>query len=90
MIKSLTCAKTGPVDKVPADFVEKLEWLLRFGQPRLSFITDGWHANIKMHVGAVGAEFTIKSDFNHQSPIAALDVCIERMLDALVLLNRKE
>lgn len=75
------------VERVPAGLEERLEWLTRFGKPRVRFDVDGWSAHIDMHVANAGAEFKVRSEFNMDTPSAALDQCITRMLETLAKYN---
>lgn len=87
-MNSLVAASIGTVGQVPSGLEEKLQWLRRFGQPRLTFHTDGWCGTIDMHVAAVGAEFTVRSEFKHATPTEAIDTCIQRMLESLALIAK--
>lgn len=82
----LVAAKVGTTERVPTDFVGKLQWLRRFGKPRLSMANRGWHASIEMNTNATGTSFDVKSEFGHDDPTIALDQMIERMLAALASL----
>jgi hypothetical protein len=84
----LTASKSGTTEHVPAGFEDKLVWLTKFGNPGVSMLRNGWHAQIEMHVGAVGASFTIRSEFDHANPLAALDVLIHRMLESLSQISK--
>lgn len=75
------------VERVPAGLEERLEWLTRFGKPRVCFDGKGWSAHMEMHVANAGAEFTVRSEFNMDTPSAALDQCITRMLETLAKYN---
>lgn len=75
----------GIVESVPADLLDKLTWLTRFGNPRLAWMDDGWHASINLQVAAVGARFDVKTEFDLATPAAAIDQLIERMLAALAM-----
>lgn len=85
----LTRAQGGTVDRVPAGLSERLQWLRRYGQPRLHFMSDGWHARIEMNTNTTGAEFQVKSEFSHATPDAAVAVLIERMLHALAAATKE-
>lgn len=62
--------------------------LCRYGEPRLSRMSDGWYANIGMHVASEGAEFSVKTDFDHATPREAIEVLIKRVRSTLTDLNR--
>lgn len=83
----LTTAKSGTVGATPAGFEERLEWLCRFGKPRISRVSDGWFASIDMNTNTTGAEFKVTSDLGHATPSAALNIMIQRMLETLVKLG---
>ena len=85
--KEIRAAQDGRVEHVPAGFEEKLVWLCRFGTPRVSRHKGGWRCGIEMHVSAVGAQFEIGSEFNHGSPGEAIEVLIQRMLEALATIR---
>lgn len=86
-MNGLVASKGGATERVPAGFEEKLVWLCRFGQPAVRNMGDGWFAKVEMHVSAQGASFDIKSDFSMQTPAAAVEQLIERMLEALARLT---
>lgn len=77
----------GTLEQVPASLSERLEWLCRFGLPRVSRLEQGWYAVIAMNTTAIGASFDVKSDFSHKSPDAAVAQLIERMLAALAAIQ---
>lgn len=71
---------------VPAVSLSLEELLLQMqahGQPRVSLISNGWFCAIDMYVGAEGAEFAVKSEFNFDTPTAAAQQCMERLRAAL-------
>lgn len=69
---------------VPAGLGEKLIWLRKFGKPRVGIYgTSDWHANIEMNTNSTGAAFEIRSEYKHQTPEAAVDQLIERILATL-------
>lgn len=86
----LVAAKFGATEKTPAGFEDKLQWLRKFGKPRVSYPGNGWYASIEMHVSAQGATFKIDSDMRMDSPSAAVDQLISRMLEALARLTTPE
>ena len=74
----------------PAGLEGKLEWLRGFGHPRLSTLNGtGWFCVIEMHVSAVGSTFKVESDHKCETPSAAVDQLIERMLSALAQMGGK-
>jgi hypothetical protein len=86
-VNSLVAAKSGASEKTPAGFEDKLIWLCKFGQPRVSNTGNGWYASIEMHVSAQGAKFEIRSEFGCATPSVAADMLIQRMLEALARLS---
>lgn len=85
----IAALRRADVGIVPASLEEKLVWLTRFGQPVLRNMGSGWYAGIEMHVSSKGATFKVDSDFKHETPVSAIDQCIERMLQTLVDLGAK-
>jgi len=86
-VSALTSALPGKVESVPAGFEEKLVWLCRFGQPSLRMMDRGWHANIEMNTNTTGSSFKVATEFTMQSPAAAVDQLIKRMLAMLAAMN---
>lgn len=84
-MNSLTTKNT--LHEAPTELEALLMAFLRYGNVRLSFIDDGWHCNIGMHVASQGATFTIASGFKCQTPMAAALECWERMSKTLKDLN---
>lgn len=58
---------------------ELLDYLCKFGLPRLGKTDKGWYAVVDMFVTGVGVSFEIKSGFGNRTPKAALIVCAERL-----------
>jgi hypothetical protein len=72
----------------PETLEELLQAFRRYGQPRLSFLTDSWHCSVEMHVAAKGSIFKVASDFSgHDSPMSAARECWSRMAAALIQLT---
>lgn len=61
---------------------ECLDELQKFGKPRVSKLR-GWNASIEVFVTGKGVEFQINSDFSHETPKEAVNVCYERLLIAI-------
>lgn len=57
--------------------------LSAYGDPNLLKQSEGWYVGIKMHTASLGASFTIRSDFDHKTPLEAAIECRKRMNDAL-------
>ena len=63
---------------------EILIYLSQFGKPRIGiYSTQGWHCNVEMFVTGKGISFEIKSDFGHETPLAAAQCCKRRLEDTL-------
>ena len=71
------------IDHSPTDCETILIRLLQFGAPRVSYTNGGWHAAIDMHTANPGADYKVRSDFNHTSPSAALHLLVERVNQSL-------
>ena len=85
-MNSLTVARIGEVDAVPSGFEDRLVWLCRFGVPRVSRADNGWHARIEMNTNTTGSKFEVVTQFDHPTPSAAVEVLINRMMEALAAL----
>lgn len=59
-----------------------LEQLTRYGAPRVSQHSSGWHCALDMRIadGVKGAEFRVASNFDHESPRLAVLECFSRVL----------
>jgi hypothetical protein len=62
-----------------ADLETILLKLARHGEPRLSLHDSGWHCAVDMHVAAVGAKFSVSTDFKQATPLNAAEQCAERI-----------
>ena len=80
-----TKLKTEIVEDSPLE--DMLATLQRYGSPSCSHLTRGWHASVDMHVESTGANFTIRSEYDHDSPREATFVCITRVQEALAKLK---
>ncbi len=58
---------------------ESLIFLCSFGEPKLSKMSDGWYARIDMFVSSKGASFEISSQFDHKTPMEAVNTLIDRV-----------
>lgn len=85
-MSSLTAAKSGSIERVPADLSGKLQWLCLFGKPNIHR-HEGWSANIAMNTNSTGSEFKVRSEFGHTTVDAAVDEMISRMLEAIAALG---
>lgn len=57
--------------------------LSKYGEPRVSKHSKGWHSAIEMYVSSVGASFKVSSEFDHKTPTEAARVCLDRVETAL-------
>ena len=59
--------------------------LRKYGKPRLGMwgSSRGWHACIDVFVTGKGVEFEVKSEFTHSTPKEALNVCYNRLMEAV-------
>ena len=74
--------------RVVEDLQELMVHMIRYGKPRLSYITDGWYCKVEMNTNTQGTQFDIASEFSHQSPLAAAKQCHERIINALKVLTQ--
>jgi len=75
------------VDKLNECESMELEQLLQtlcgVGAPKLFMLRSGWHCDVEMHVAAVGATFSVASDFGKKTPRAAALQATQRVVAAL-------
>lgn len=66
--------------------------LQKYGYPNLICMTDGeWCCDVNMRTGVKGADFKIRSEFNHKTMRTAVELCYDRVIKALETIeNRKE
>jgi hypothetical protein len=62
---------------------ELLRNLQGYGKPRVGLFNNGWHVSVDMYVTSKGASFEIKSDFTHDTPEEAAQVCLHRVHETL-------
>ncbi len=64
-----------------------LEYLTKFGHPRLSHTKSlnqtGWYCKVDMFVVGQGIEFSIESEFQCPTALKAAEQCKQRMEEAL-------
>lgn len=84
----LTLFKKEDAQQVTEDLNFELQELIKYGHPRMSHHQGGWYCRVEMNTNTVGAKFDIDSGFDHPTPIAALKVCRERILNALKQLGQ--
>lgn len=90
MGSALTTAKAGTFGTVPVGLAERLQWLCRFGKPRVSMLSGGWHATIDMNTNTTGTSFEVQSEFRMKDPETAVEQLTERMLAALETVHRSQ
>ena len=73
---------------VHEDLQELIVYMVRYGKPRISYITDGWYCKVEMNTNTKGTQFDIASEFSHATPLAAAKECHERIVNALKTLTQ--
>ena len=64
---------------------QNLDWCAKFGRPRLMMMDSGkWVAKVEVFVIGEGVSMDIKSDFDNETPLAAVDQLRERIVAALL------
>lgn len=75
------------------DLQDVLYRLETYGKPRLSRMEGGWSVTVDMNTEPKGASFTVRSEFDHATPMEAATECLARirsMLDGLSAIKRIE
>jgi len=49
------------------------------GKPNLSLTSTGWHCGVDMTVPHTGVAVTVRSEFNHITPLEAAQACMDRI-----------
>lgn len=80
---TLSLFKPNAEPRIPADLAGRMVYLCGYGCPSLSRVDHGWHARIEMHVSSAGAQFTVKSDYKHETPEEAVQVLLSRIAETL-------
>ena len=76
--------RLAPVAGYAAEPLETiLQNLCSLGVPSLHKMQKGWWVTLKMHVTAAGTEFTVKSESDCETPLAAARQCAERAVTTL-------
>lgn len=57
-----------------------LDAMSRYGKPGVSMENRGWHCRCEMHVASEGTSFTVRSEFDHKTPLIAAQLCMERIV----------
>ncbi len=86
-------AKLTIIDNHIATFVDmpleqSLEYLSRYGRPRVSKLSEGWHCSVEVFVTGPGVQFEVKTGFNHATPRDAAALCCDRLNAALKGLSK--
>lgn len=79
-------SKFNKVDQPTLD--ELLAELCKYGEPRLGVYGSKngiieWHCSIDMNTNTVGAEFKCHSDWKHETPYEAAQLCLSRVQTAV-------
>lgn len=77
--------RTGVYAVADMTIEEMLAELYAVSFPRLTCmeLNGLWHAVAEMRIKVQGAEFTVKSDFKHETPASALRQLTERVRNAM-------
>ncbi len=79
-----TNSRLAPVVNYASEPLETiLQNICSLGVPTLFKVDRGWWVTLKMHVSAAGTEFTIKSEGDCATPLAAARQCAERAVATL-------
>lgn len=65
----------------PIDIGEVLLWLRKFGMPSLLCMDGEWVAVIQMTTTAAGASFKVRSGYRHETPHAAIQELVDRVIE---------
>lgn len=82
---SLVVVQPPGVAQALQEGVELLDALLdleKYGLPRLGKFGSSWNCAVEMNTVHLGAQFTIRSEFDHRSPVTAALQCLERAIAA--------
>ena len=63
-------------------------YLVRYGKPRVSYISNGWVCSVEMNTNTIGTQFDVKSEFGHRTPIEAAKQCHERIQNAIKAITK--
>lgn len=88
-VPALVTSNSPAVLVIPTTLDSLLEYLRKYGKPRLVCDNDGWYATIEMHVPNAGASFTIRSEFSNKerqyTALQSVEQLHERILETLAL-----
>lgn len=75
-------------EQVPNMQLEELiVHMIRFGRPRVSYVSNGWYCKVEMNTNTKGTQFDIASEFDHPTPLSAARECHQRILSAMKTLT---
>lgn len=75
-------------ERVPnMELEELIIHMVRFGKPRVSFISNGWYCKVEMNTNTSGTQFDVASEFDHPTPLSAARECHERIISAMKTLT---
>jgi len=62
-----------------------MEELLNYGQPKLGVYGSDckWSCSVDMNTNTVGADFKVRSEWDHITPLRAAKECLERAISAV-------
>lgn len=66
---------------------ELIVHMIRYGKPRVSYVSNGWYCKVEMNTNTKGTQFDIASEFDHPTPLSAARQCHERITSALKTLT---
>ncbi len=82
-MNDLLMTEVNRLSQVKEDLEAMLVAMCYFGKPRLNKMKDGWHCVCEMHVADKGTSFEVRSEFNEDTPIQAVRVCMKRIKETL-------
>lgn len=75
--------ESAPAAKDNPPLEEILSTMQRVGSPRLGCMNNEWYCACDMHITTPGGTFTVRSDYNHISPVSAARECLQRVAKAM-------
>lgn len=70
------------------DLQDLMQYMIKYGKPRISYISNGWYCGVEMNTNTAGSSFEVKSEFGHPTPMAAAKQCHERILNAIKAITK--
>lgn len=71
------------IDAGKDDLNELLLALSAYGQPRVSLMSEGWHAYVEVRTGVTGVSTGVASGFKEPTPLAAAQELASRVVNLL-------